>query len=202
MKTILSVCVSVAFFLCTVALAGEAPEAAATAEDGAHAKWDLFASDPGLAAWTVINFVLLLIVLRLFAWKPLKKALASRTENIEGKLDEAESKREEAEKTRAEWEKKMESADEEARKVVREGRENAERDKRQILDKAKEDAEAERTRGVKDAEALKRKAFGEFWNEAAELATALAGKVASKSLSSDDHKALVDEFIKDYEASE
>ena len=82
-------------------------------------------------------------------------------------------------------------------KGIKQGRQ--ERD--EILEKAKGEAETERKRGSRDAGLLKEKAFADFWEEAADLATGLAGKIAAKSLSPEDHGKLVENFIREYEES-
>ncbi len=182
-----------------------APAAHETAPGGGHAEehgsWNLFSVDPGLAIWTVINFAALLLVLRIFAWKPMKKMLDKRSENIEGRIEDAEKMHKDAETDRDEWKKKLENADEEAKEQVDKGIKQGRQERDEILEKARAEAETERKRGSRDAGLLKEKAFADFWEEAADLATGLAGKIAAKSLSPEDHGKLVENFIKEYEES-
>src|SRR5438876_1655766 len=49
-----------------------------------------------LAIWTVVVFVILVVVLSKFAWKPMLEGLRKREESIRGALDEAAKTRDEA----------------------------------------------------------------------------------------------------------
>ena len=53
--------------------------------------------DPGLFIWTIITFLLLLTILKKFAWKPLLEILDERQKSIEDSLDAAEKARQELE---------------------------------------------------------------------------------------------------------
>ena len=71
---------------------------------------ELLLPKAGLIVWTVIIFVILLVLLRKLAWKPILDALDERTNKIKASLDKAESAQKEAERMRAEHEANMEKA--------------------------------------------------------------------------------------------
>ena len=59
-------------------------------------------STPGLMLWTVITFLVLLVVLRKFAWGPIVKMLDERERTIRDAIEQAKKERAEAERLLAE----------------------------------------------------------------------------------------------------
>lgn len=55
--------------------------------------------DPGLFVWTIVTFLLLLLVLAKFAWNPLLKILKEREELIQSSLEDAEKAQQELSST-------------------------------------------------------------------------------------------------------
>jgi F-type H+-transporting ATPase subunit b len=176
------------------------PALASEAEQGGK-QGGIFDVEPGLMIWAVINFLALLLVLWLFAWRPIAAMLVKRTESIEGKIKDAENMRKAAEEKKAEWDRVLKTADAKSAEIMQEGRAVAESQRTDIIAAAKTSAEAERERARRDAGLLKEKAYQDFARDAAEITTALAGKIAKKALSPEDHKKLVEDFLKDYEAA-
>ena len=175
--------------------------ALASGAEGGEKQGGIFDIDPGFMIWAVINFLILLLVLWYFAWRPIATMLVKRTENIEGKIKEAENLKKAAEEKKAEWDRVLKTADAKSAEIMQEGRASAESERSDIIAAAKTSAEAERERARRDAGLLKEKAYQDFAREAAEITTALAGKVAKKAISPNDHKKLVEDFLKDYEAA-
>lgn len=58
--------------------------------------------NPGLTFWTIVTFVVVLIVLRLTAWKPILSMIDERERTIRDALESAKKEREEAERLLAE----------------------------------------------------------------------------------------------------
>ena len=58
----------------------------------------LIQPEPGMMIWTIITFGLLLIVLRVFAWKPILAILDEREKTIKDSLESAEMAREEGQR--------------------------------------------------------------------------------------------------------
>lgn len=207
--SILFVCL---LFAGVTALAAEHGSAPAKVPAGTHTAkaadahdapdWDLFAVDPGLMMWTVICFVILLIVLWRFAWRPMQDLLEKRTESIDGNIKEAAKTREDAVTYLEESKEKVNEAKKEAQERVDEAKRDADVLKKKILDEAAVDADAERDRGARDAKMLQDKAFEDFWKEAATVTTELAGRIIRKSVTPEDHRGLVDGFIEEYKKVE
>src|SRR5438093_7023726 len=83
--------------------------------------------EPGLIIWTVITFIILLIVLRKVAWGPILTALEQREQTIRSSLDEAHRARQEAEQILAQHQQMLADANREVGRLLEQGREEAER---------------------------------------------------------------------------
>ena len=83
--------------------------------------------EPGLLIWTIITFIVLLVVLRKVAWKPLLTALEQREDTIRNSLEEAQQARREAEQILAENQRILAEATRESVRIIEQGRVEAER---------------------------------------------------------------------------
>jgi F-type H+-transporting ATPase subunit b len=90
----------------------------------------------GLILWTILTFVIVLVILRSAAWKPLLAALAAREESIRASLREAADARGEAAKLLEENRRQLAQAEVQSQRIIREGRDMGERLKAELLEKA------------------------------------------------------------------
>jgi F-type H+-transporting ATPase subunit b len=153
---------------------------------------DILEPQPSLAVWTVVVFVLLLLVLRALAWKPLMAALNAREENMERTLRDAEHARDESQRLLAEHRRQMAETSDQIRALIEKAHKDAEATANDILRKAQEEGEAARHRAEREIGNAKDQALIEIWNKSAELAVAVAGKVLSRELNESDHRRLVE----------
>jgi F-type H+-transporting ATPase subunit b len=96
--------------------------------------------EPGLIIWTVITFVLLLIVLRKVAWGPILVALEQREHTIRSSLEEAQRARQEAEQLLAQHQQMLTDANREVGRLLEQGREEAENLRISLTEQAREEA--------------------------------------------------------------
>src|SRR5262245_27567766 len=120
-----------------IALAGLAVAVPAWAAEAEHESPSLFAGDLGNSFWTLLIFVLVLVVLGKYAWGPILNALQSREQFIREALEKAKREREEAEARLREYEERLAGARGEASAIVDEGRRDAEAVKRRVEEEAK-----------------------------------------------------------------
>ena len=78
--------------------------------------------DPGLFVWTIVTFLLLLLVLAKFAWNPLLKILKEREELIQSSLEDAEKAQQELSQLNSEGEAIVNKARAEAQKILSESK--------------------------------------------------------------------------------
>ena len=146
---------------------------------------------PSLALYTVLVFLLLLVVLWKFAWGPLSQALHRREEEMERTLEEAERAREESARLLAQHGQQMAQAAEQVRALLDEARRNAQSAADEIVKKAQAEAEASRKRAEREIGNARDQALAEIWTKTADLAVSVAGRVLARDLNPDDHHRLV-----------
>ncbi len=145
--------------------------------------------------WTIFNFLLLLLVLRATAWKPILNALQTREDAINDALNRAEVAREEAERILAENQKQLRRAEEEGQRVLRESREYAERLQAEAAAKAQQEGRRLIEQARQEIERSKQQALNELREEVASLAIDAAEKIIHESLDADRHRRLVDDYL-------
>lgn len=149
----------------------------------------------GDTIFVLLAFLLLLLVLKKFAWKPLMGIMEERERQISKNIDSAENSRIEANRLAVEGKEKMDETRNEALTILNNARENGERIKRDMLEKAKEDAERIKAEAQLDIEMEKQKAIESVKSDVSQLSMEIAAKLIGKELTSEGHAALIDEYI-------
>lgn len=150
----------------------------------------------GPILWTVLNFSLLAILLRILAWKPVLAALENRERSISEALDRAEQARIEADRVLAENHKALARVEDESQKMLRDSRDYASRLQAEAHDKAQEDARKLMAQAREDIEHLKQQALNELRVEVAQIAVGAAEKILGERLDVDRSRKLVDDYFK------
>jgi F-type H+-transporting ATPase subunit b len=150
-----------------------------------------------LGIWTIIVFVVLLLVLRWAAWGPMLEGLRKREENIRGSVEEARRTREEMERMRNEFKLEMDKAYAKIPELMDEARRDAARMAEDMRAKAMADIQTERQRLRHELEVARDQALHELWTNAAQLATLISAKAIGRSLSEEDHRRLLDEALRE-----
>ena len=161
----------------------------------AHAEPSLFAGDIGNVFWTVLIFVLLLVILGKYAWGPLLANLQARESFIRESLEKAKRDREAAEARLREYEERLATARAEASAIVEEGRRDADVVKRQIEASGKEESAKMIERAKREIQIATDTATRELYTLSARLATQMAEKAIGRELTSQDHERLISEGI-------
>lgn len=155
---------------------------------------------PGLGFffWTLIAFLVVLFLLKKFAWKPILKSLNERESNIANSIASAEKVKAEMAQMQNENEALLAKAREERAQLLKEARET----KDKIINEAKEQAKVESAKIVADAqaaiEAQKMAAIIDVKNQVGKLVVEVSEKILRKELAGKDAqeahiKGLVDE---------
>jgi len=181
----------------TVLITALALAAPAVAQEHEAAANNPFAGDFGNALWTVVIFVLVLVVLGKFAWGPILKGLQARESYILESLEKAKKERDEADARMKLYEDKLAQARTEVTAMVDEGRRDAEVVKRKILEEARQEAEKERERTKREIQLATDTATKQLYALSAKMATDLAGIIIRKELTPQDHERLIAESIQE-----
>ena len=152
--------------------------------------------NPGLIVWTIVTFVLLLAVLRKFAWKPMLGALQRREDTIRGSIERAEDAKRESERILEENKKQLTKAGDESRRILSESRVLAEKLKSEIVEKGNKQARVMIDQARLEIERDKEVAIAQLRGEVADLAIQAAGKILGETLDAARHRKIVDDVIK------
>jgi len=151
--------------------------------------------NPGLILWTIITFVIVLAILRFTAWKPLLAALTAREEKIRSSLEQAEQAQKDAERLLEDNRRQLAMAEEQAQRVMREGREMGERLKTEIVEKANASAQHLVDQAKDEIRREKEAALVQLRTEVADLAIGAASKVLDANLDTAAQRRIADAAI-------
>jgi F-type H+-transporting ATPase subunit b len=181
-----------ALFGVTLSLLAALPLAA----QGAHeAPPPLLSPNTGLMFWTLFIFIILLLVLTRFAFKPLTAAVEAREKALEDAIEAARRDREEAAALLAEHRQLVKQGHEDAQRFIVEGRAAGEKVREEIVAQAHREQQQMLERARAEIGAERDRAIAELQREAVSLAVLGAGKVIEKDLDNDTNRKLVDSFL-------
>ncbi len=156
---------------------------------------NLLSPNGGLMFWTIIIFVILLVVLSKFAFKPMLAAVEARERSLQAALDDAKRDREEAQRVLAEHRAQLENSRAEAQKLIADGRATAEKLRHDLLEQTKSQQQEMLERARRDIDTEKTNAIAALRREAVDLAIAGAGKVIERNLDNDANRKLVEGYL-------
>jgi len=154
-------------------------------------------TDWGLQIWTLVTFVVLLVLLAKFAFKPIGQALDRRGETIKKSIEEAEKQRADAKKLMDDYQKQLAEARTEAGKIIEEARLLGEKVRKEVVDKSNAEASAAVQRAQEEIQRQKEKGIQEMKDTVAALSVQIASRVIEKDLDEASHRQLVENLIKD-----
>ncbi|HVG57802.1 MAG TPA: F0F1 ATP synthase subunit B [Hyalangium sp.] len=151
---------------------------------------------PGLIAWTLLTFVLVLVVLRWKAWGPILSLVEEREKQIAGAIESAKRERAEAEKLLAEQKTAIAQARQEAAEMMRKNQQDVEKYREELMAKSRKEAEEFKAQARREIEDQKAKAVAEVRSMAVDLAMEVAGKLIAERMDDAKHRALAEQFVK------
>ena len=152
----------------------------------------------GLFFWQTIIFILLIFLLKKYAWKPILDAVNEREEGIKNALLSAEKAKKEMASLQSDNEETLKKARAERDSLLKEAREI----KQQLIDDAKNEAQSEAKKIISQAQETiqneKKAAISDLKNQVATLSIDIAEKVLKEKLSDDKTQMnLVKDLVKD-----
>ena len=141
------------------------------------------------------NFVVFIVLIWTFAFKPVSKMLSDRKARIEEGLKDAEQARRDRESAESERVATLQEARRESNEILARAQKVAQEARDADIAATKAELERMRERAAADIEAEKQRAIGELRSEVADLALRAAGKVVGETMTSEREKRLVEEFL-------
>lgn len=156
----------------------------------------------GLSIWTLITFLVALVVLWKFAFKPIQRVIDERRRAIQESMDTAEQTRVEAAAMLDEYKATLAKVRLEAEEIMERSRTTAEHAKAEILADARTQADRVLAQAHDQIERDTRAALRDLKGQIAELTALATEKVAVRSLSDADQARLIDEALAELRVEE
>lgn len=169
-----------------------AQETTTTAEEDEGSLIDVV---PGLMVWTVVTFLIVLWVLRRFAFGRIQGLIDQRRDRIREALDEADKARSEARELREQVARERQEAKADREQILDESRRQAQRQFEQAREQADADLKARLEKNREELEAENARLREQIRRDVVELTLLASEKVTGKVLDADDQRRLIDETI-------
>ncbi len=152
--------------------------------------------NPWTALFTFCNMLITFFVLRKFLFKPVKKMIDDRQNEIDGLYTDADNAKKEALAMEEEYRLHLNNARQERDEILRDATARAQQREKEILDAARSEANALRDKARSDIAQERRKALNEIKDDISGIAIDIAAKVAEKEIDGKQHEALIEDFIR------
>ncbi|MCT2535091.1 F0F1 ATP synthase subunit B [Aquibacillus koreensis] len=148
-------------------------------------------------AFALVSFLILLALLKKYAWGPLMNKMEERENHIANEIDIAEKNRTEAEKSARDAAEQLKNTRQEAQAIIEDAKKAATEQEQQILEAARQAAERLKKSAQEDIENEKEKAIQALQEQVASLSVQIASKVIEKEINAQDQEKLIAEYIKE-----
>ena len=161
---------------------------------------DLVTPDIGLLFWMTTCFIILLVLMKRFAWGPILTALNAREEGIQAALDQAEEAQKQISEATSKVVQILEEGKKEKEKLIREAQIELSEYKKEQQNKINTQIDAQLKSAKDEIAQQKRAAIGELKNSVAELSIEIAEKILKKELENpNQHNSLIMDSVEDLE---
>jgi F-type H+-transporting ATPase subunit b len=145
----------------------------------------------------VVSFIILLVLLRLFAYKPIMRMLDERSQRIKESLDQAESVKQASLHAEEQVKQRLEEAGREGQARIERALKAGEEVKQKAQVDARKEAEALVQKARVEIQRERDDAIGEVRREFADLTVLAAGKVIEKTLDKKQHRELIEKVLEE-----
>lgn len=145
----------------------------------------------------LVMFLILMALLKKFAWGPLMGIMKQREDHIASEINSAEESRQEAKKLLEEQRSLLKEARTEAQGLIENAKKQAEVQRDEIIVTARSEAERIKESAKLEIEQQKEQAVSAIREQVASLSVLIASKVIEKELSAEDQEKLINEYIQE-----
>lgn len=143
----------------------------------------------------IINFVILVVLLRAVAYKPVVNMLKAREDKIKESLDKADADAAEADQLLAAYKKKLAAANIKAEEIIRNAEKRASEDREAARAETKREIEQMKKAAAAEIQRDRERAVAQLRAEVVALSMAAAGKIISKNIDKAENEQLITEFV-------
>jgi len=145
----------------------------------------------------IVNFIVLLVLLRLFLYKPVMKVLDERAQRTKEAMDLAEATKKEYEQAKGEVQKQIEKGRQEAQAIITQAMQVGERLKEESRQETAKQTQVMIDRARSELEAERDKIVGDLRREFVDISIAAAEKVIKETLDKEKHRKLIEETLQE-----
>lgn len=145
----------------------------------------------------VVQWAILLILLRALVYKPLIRAMQQRRDNIAKQIHDADQLREQADRLREEAQKLVAEAKDEAKQIIANAQRQGDEQAKRIIEQAQREANYRQKAAIEEIEHEKELALASIRGQVADLVVAATQKLLARSLTEDDQHHFVNQILED-----
>ena len=160
-----------------------------------------FAGNVGNALWTLVIFVIVVLILGKFAWGPILSLLKQREDFIHKSLSDAKRDRDDAEARLREYGTRLQSAQAEAVSIIEEARRDSERLRQELRERARSEADTMIKNAERQIDLQTTRAVQQLRQEAVELSVTIAAKILERNISKEDNEKLIADALRQIESA-
>ncbi|MBM3705562.1 MAG: F0F1 ATP synthase subunit B [Actinobacteria bacterium] len=147
--------------------------------------------------WSIIVFIILLVVIWRFVLKPVNRMLTKRQDDIAEAVNSAERQKDEALKYLDLQKAQLDEAKNQARQIIEDSKAAAKKVKDEIEEKANEKSRSILETAVEEIKAERERSIAAVKNQIVDIALEATEKIISKNLTEEEHKRLIEESLKE-----
>jgi F-type H+-transporting ATPase subunit b len=161
----------------------------------------LITPNVGIMVWTLVVFVISLLILRKWVFPLIGEALDKRAKTIEGDIDAAAELRKDADKVLDEYRERLKEARAQSEEIVARARQTADSHEHEARGRAQEILAEAAKKAERDIDAATKRALDDIRREVADLTVMATEKVVRKTLNDADQRRLVEEALSEIDLS-
>ncbi|MHC5215284.1 F0F1 ATP synthase subunit B [Enterococcus sp. LJL128] len=140
-------------------------------------------------------FLILMLLIKKFAWGAITDVLKQREDKIANDLDSAEQSRLSAAQMEKERQQKLLASKSEAAEIIKNAKDSGEENRKKALAETTEEVTRLKEKAVSDIAQEHDKAMAAVKEDVAALSIQIAGKILNKELTTEAHESLIDSYI-------
>lgn len=148
----------------------------------------------------LISIILLLFLVKYFAWDKIEAMLEARREKISKDLDEAEKKRKAAEEIQANAKEIIHNAETKGQEILNTTREAASKMQDEMIKEGRDVVSRMKLDGQREVDSMKQRALAQMQDQIVDLSVQLASQILNKELTEQTHQDVIESFIEGLES--
>ena len=148
----------------------------------------------------LISIILLLFLVKFFAWDNIEAMLEARRQKISKDLEEAEKKRKAAEEIQANAKEIIHNAEAKGQEILNTTREAASKMQDEMIKEGRDVVSRMKLDGQREVDSMKQRALAQMQDQIVDLSVQLASQILNKELTEQTHQDVIESFIEGLES--